>query len=35
MTGGGLSDEELMLCDQRDVPILFKPFTVDDVLSLI
>ena len=35
MTGGGLSEEELRLCRQRDVPILFKPFVAGEVLSLL
>jgi len=35
MTGGGLSDEELTLCAERNFPILFKPFLAHDVLNLI
>jgi CheY-like chemotaxis protein/ATP-dependent protease Clp ATPase subunit len=35
MTGGGLSDEELLLCLEMDLPILFKPFVADEVLNLI
>jgi CheY-like chemotaxis protein len=35
MTGGGLSDDELLLCQQRDLPVLFKPFVADEVLNLI
>ena len=35
MTGGGLSDEELTICAERNFPILFKPFLAHDVLNLI
>jgi CheY-like chemotaxis protein/energy-coupling factor transporter ATP-binding protein EcfA2 len=35
MTGGGLSDEELIICAERNFPILFKPFLAHDVLNLI
>jgi len=35
MTGGGLSDDELTLCAERNFPILFKPFLAHDVLNLI
>ena len=35
MTGGGLADEELMLCRDREIPILFKPFLADEVMNLI
>ena len=35
MTGGGLGDEELTLCEMRELPILFKPFTARDILNLI
>ncbi len=35
MTGGGLSDDELRVCAQRNFPILFKPFLAQDVLKLI
>jgi ATP-dependent Clp protease ATP-binding subunit ClpA/ActR/RegA family two-component response regulator len=35
MTGGGLSDDEVSLCQQQDLPILFKPFVADEVLKLI
>lgn len=35
MTGGGLSDEELSVCAERNLPILFKPFLARDVLNLI
>lgn len=35
MTGGGLSDNELMLCAERNFPILFKPFLAQDILSFV
>jgi len=35
MTGGGLSDDELTICAERNLPILFKPFLAHDVLNLI
>jgi CheY-like chemotaxis protein len=35
MTGGGLSEEELMVCQQKGIPILFKPFVAEEVLSLV
>lgn len=35
MTGGGLSDNELAICAERNFPILFKPFLANDVLNLI
>jgi len=35
MTGGGLSDDELAICAERNFPILFKPFLANDVLNLI
>ncbi|PYS69027.1 MAG: ATPase, partial [Acidobacteria bacterium] len=35
MTGGGLSDNELAICAERNFPILFKPFLAGDVLNLI
>jgi DNA-binding response OmpR family regulator len=35
MTGGGLSDEELDLCRENDLPILFKPFIAMELVSLI
>lgn len=35
MTGGGLSDDELTTCAERNFPILFKPFLAQDVLNLI
>jgi CheY-like chemotaxis protein len=35
MTGGGLTQDELMLCAARKLPILDKPFLIDEVLNLI
>ena len=35
MTGGGFSDEEQLVCVQRNFPILYKPFLAQDVLNLI
>jgi DNA-binding NtrC family response regulator len=35
MTGGGLSDEELVICAERNFPILFKPFLAQDILNLV
>lgn len=35
MTGGGLSEDELRLCEQRDLPILFKPFVAGEILTLL
>ncbi|HKR13745.1 MAG TPA: AAA family ATPase [Pyrinomonadaceae bacterium] len=35
MTGGGLTEEGLMICDAADVPILYKPFLAKEVLNLI
>ncbi len=35
MTGGGLTEESLMICDAADVPILYKPFLAREVLNLI
>ena len=35
MTGGQLPSEEEAVCNQRDIPILRKPFLAEDVLSLI
>jgi CheY-like chemotaxis protein/energy-coupling factor transporter ATP-binding protein EcfA2 len=35
MTGGQLSPEEVSICQQRDIPILRKPFLGNDVLSLL
>src|SRR5712692_1203801 len=33
MTGGGLSDDELTICAERNFPILFKPFLAQEVLD--
>ena len=35
MTGGQIPSEEEAVCNQRDIPILRKPFLAEDVLSLI
>jgi len=35
MTGGGLGDDELAICEERDFPILYKPFVAEAVLNLI
>ncbi len=35
MTGGGLSDDELTICAERNFPILFKPFLAQEVLNLV
>jgi CheY-like chemotaxis protein/ATP-dependent protease Clp ATPase subunit len=35
MTGGHLSDNEMLLCRERGIPILFKPFLANEVLNLI
>jgi ATP-dependent Clp protease ATP-binding subunit ClpA/ActR/RegA family two-component response regulator len=35
MTGGGLTEESLTICDAADVPILYKPFLAREVLNLI
>jgi CheY-like chemotaxis protein len=35
MTGGGLSDDELTICAERNLPILFKPFLAHEVLNLV
>ena len=35
MTGGGLTHDELMICAERSVPVLHKPFLADEVLNLI
>jgi len=35
MTGGGLGADELAICDERNFPILYKPFVADAVLNLI
>jgi CheY-like chemotaxis protein len=35
MTGGGLSDESIAMCEASNVPILYKPFLASDLLNLI
>src|SRR5882762_10222884 len=35
MTGGGFSDELQALCEERDFPVLYKPFLAQDVLNLV
>lgn len=35
MTGGGLTEEGLMICEAADVPVLYKPFLANEVLNLI
>src|SRR6202008_1808601 len=35
MTGGGLTEEGLMICEAADVPVLYKPFLASEVLNLI
>ena len=35
MTGGGLTEEGLTICDAADVPILYKPFLAREVLNLV
>ena len=35
MTGAGLSHEEIDLCQENDLPILFKPFIGAELLTLI
>lgn len=35
MTGGGLTEEGLTICDAADVPILYKPFLAREVLNVI
>ncbi|HLG17576.1 MAG TPA: AAA family ATPase [Blastocatellia bacterium] len=35
MTGGILSPEEEMILDERDIPVLRKPFLANDVLNMI
>lgn len=34
MTGGALSDDELVICGERNIPILLKPFLAQDILNL-
>jgi ATP-dependent Clp protease ATP-binding subunit ClpA len=35
MTGGGFAEQEQAICEERDFPILYKPFLAQDLLSLI
>lgn len=35
MTGGGFSADELAICREREIPILFKPFLADEVMNLV
>ncbi len=35
MTGGGFSDELQAICEERDFPVLYKPFLAQDVLNLV
>lgn len=35
MTGGGLDEAELAICEQKEFPILYKPFLAEAVLELI
>ncbi len=35
MTGGGFSEELQTVCEERDFPVLFKPFMSQDVLNLV
>ena len=35
MTGGGLTEEGLMICEAADLPVLYKPFLANEVLNLI
>jgi DNA-binding response OmpR family regulator len=35
MTGGMLSPEEAIICQERDIPVLRKPFLASDLLHLI
>lgn len=35
MTGGGLAVEELTICEEREFPILYKPFLAEAVLNLV
>jgi len=34
MTGGGFSEEERLICEEHDFPILYKPFLAQDILNL-
>jgi CheY-like chemotaxis protein len=35
MTGGGFSNELQLICQERDFPVLYKPFLAQDVLNLV
>jgi CheY-like chemotaxis protein len=35
MTGGGFSDELLALWEERNLPVLYKPFLAQDVVNLV
>lgn len=35
MTGGGLSQDELSVCEKHDFPILYKPFLTEDVMRFL
>jgi len=35
MTGGALSEDELVICGERNIPILLKPFLAQDILNLV
>jgi CheY-like chemotaxis protein len=35
MTGGGLSQEELAICERHRFPILYKPFLTEDILNFL
>jgi DNA-binding response OmpR family regulator len=35
MTGGALSEDELVICGERNIPILLKPFLAQDILNLM
>lgn len=35
MTGGGLTEEGLMICEAAGVPVLYKPFLASEVIKLI
>jgi DNA-binding NtrC family response regulator len=35
MTGGGFAEQEQTICEERDLPILYKPFLAHDLLNLI
>ena len=35
MTGGGLTEDELNICNHRKIPILFKPFLASEIIKLL